>query len=132
MTSPTGPLAANLTAIRIHFVSELQKRLIELDSLRDGLETATDRKDRLSGLARIAHRLSGVCGTLGFPNLGLRAAEAEDALESAIAEPAEEPHLGNAVAAVGALRDGMAYVAASDRDCAADVLHAPMGASAQR
>ena len=116
-SATTDPIIRSLVGIRARFVSELSSRRAELEVLTHGLENSADRVDRLERARRIAHRLFGVAGTLGFPNLGEVTKLAEDDLATAASRCTDQTALAAARHSVDALCDAMTKVAVEGLDC---------------
>lgn len=116
-SATTDPIVRNLAGIRARFVSELPSRRADLEFLTHGLESSADRVDRLERARRIAHRLVGVAGTLGFPKLGRVAERAEDDLATAASLDSDQMVLEAVTHAVEALCDVMTHVAVEGCDC---------------
>ena len=119
-SSSSNPVSARLAAIRYTFLSELPDRRDELAQVLDGIDRSAEREDRLTRALRIAHRLAGVSGTLGFPILGRRAMEAQEALQKAIALPKGSGPETRALAALSTLLGAMTQVCETREDVRKD------------
>lgn len=73
-----------LAKIRQNFLVIVQADAKEIGVLLQASERPSERRQALSGVARIAHRVSGVAATLGFRDLGQIAAELDSMLSLAL------------------------------------------------
>ncbi|MBF0500171.1 MAG: Hpt domain-containing protein [Candidatus Riflebacteria bacterium] len=62
------------------FLDDIRKILDHAEISLDGLETATDNKDRVNDMFRGVHTIKGVSGSFGMIEVGRHAAALEDAL----------------------------------------------------
>ena len=70
-------IARKIAEIRPRFLLELSQRLDRLEEIRDALETAPDIVPLLGEIELGAHKTVGLATTLGFPDLGNLAHDAE-------------------------------------------------------
>ena len=81
-----------LAKIRQNFLVIVQAHANEIDVLLQAFEQPFERREAMVGVARIAHRVSGVAATLGFRDLGQIAAELDRALNLALKSDLLETH----------------------------------------
>jgi len=74
-------MAEGLTRVRYRFIEELEPRRNELVLLRDGLTDTPLAEEKVTSIARIAHKVAGTAETLGFANLGKVAAELDEFID---------------------------------------------------
>ncbi|GGL70995.1 Hpt domain-containing protein [Wenxinia marina] len=115
-TTAIDTLSDSLSSIRVRFMSDLELREQELRSLATGEICDVAREDRHHQARRIAHRLAGVSGTLGFPALGNLAADVDDAIGRALAVPGDAGRTAAADGAVARLAEAIGSVVRSGRD----------------
>ena len=109
---------AALAAIRERFVSELALRRAELERALDPGFEICDRPDVLRKAERVAHRLSGVAATLGFPNLGDLASEADLRIGRALQCAGDLAAMTSAMDSLRTLDLAMFEVSERAMDCA--------------
>lgn len=80
-------LGAGLARIRARFVASLSDRIDDFYEQLDGLTEGDGWQDVAAGLRTSAHKLHGICATVGFPDIGERAARLEYKIDSLTALP---------------------------------------------
>ena len=73
----------SVSLIRERFIDTLGQKIDELDLMMTQIEVSLDSDMTLSAAAKSMHRIVGVAGTLGFPELGNSARHAEASLARA-------------------------------------------------
>ena len=127
--STTEGFEGHLTLIRRTFVADLAARSDDLAAHMTTAAGPDGAGESLRQAARVAHRLVGVSGTLGFPLLGALARKAEDMLTRTASRPLDAAGRATAARAVDRLRDGMATVSRTGRDCGERDLESAGGAA---
>ncbi|MGD9862505.1 MAG: Hpt domain-containing protein [Pseudodonghicola sp.] len=84
-------LDAGLARIRARFVESLSDRIDGFYELLDGLHDGGRWQDVAAELRTSAHKLHGICGSVGFSAIGERAARLEHGIDSLpeAAQPAD-------------------------------------------
>jgi HPt (histidine-containing phosphotransfer) domain-containing protein len=107
-------LEAVLRSARAEFLEGLPLRIAQIDALLDDLAPHDTRSDdpgaALVALRSEAHRIAGLCGSIGLPELsraGMRAEEVLRPLALGQTSPVDTAALRAAVAAVRVLREGL-------------------------
>lgn len=77
MTKAPAPLEQILGKTRRHFVDTFVAQCDAIGRLVDEVAASGPRRP-ITRLTRVAHRLSGLAGTIGFPAISARASELED------------------------------------------------------
>ncbi len=75
-------LNAGLARIRERFVVSLSDRIDAFYELLDGLSQSDCWEDVCIELRASAHKLHGICGSVGFPEIGRRAALLEHQIDA--------------------------------------------------
>ena len=89
-----------LDETRQRFVATFVTQRDSISALVDEV-AASGASGPAAALARIAHRLNGLAGTIGFPTISARASELEDLAEAAGSGGFDAPRARDAVAAIG-------------------------------
>jgi chemotaxis protein histidine kinase CheA len=97
----------SLDRIRVAFLSGLDQRIEALDELLCYLEVTDAPIPALQGIAEIAHKVSGVGKTLGFPKLGDMANSIEIMISSVLAETPRHDTIAQIVREVDVMVDHM-------------------------
>ncbi|SHI34559.1 Hpt domain-containing protein [Wenxinia saemankumensis] len=121
MTFPATPARASfsdrLEPIRQRFLDDLPQR-------RDGLLAAIAGQGGeaadLRSAERIAHRISGVAGSLGLAELGRLASDVEVEIAAAIARPEDSAATDAAGTVIGRLAEAIGQVIDTRQDWAPD------------
>jgi HPt (histidine-containing phosphotransfer) domain-containing protein len=88
-----GAFEDSVRQIRRRFMERLDQQIEELDDCAVEIEQNQQASTALLAATEIVHRIAGVARTLGFPQLGHLAAEAEGTLLSASNMPASNNRL---------------------------------------
>jgi HPt (histidine-containing phosphotransfer) domain-containing protein len=80
-------LQAGLAKIRERFISSLDGRIEEFCALLERLENPQTEESACMEIRAQAHKLHGICGSVGFPRMGALAAQLEQHVDSVIAGP---------------------------------------------
>ncbi|MDF1716278.1 MAG: Hpt domain-containing protein [Antarcticimicrobium sp.] len=75
-------LNAGLARVRERFVSSLSDRVDDFYDLLGDLQEEQDWLDACADLRARAHKLHGICGSVGFPEIGEKAASLEAKIDS--------------------------------------------------
>ncbi|MDK3016741.1 Hpt domain-containing protein [Pseudodonghicola flavimaris] len=75
-------LDAGLARIRARFVESLSDRIDALYEHLDALQDIEGWTAATAALRAQAHKLHGICGSVGFPRIGERAAQLEHRIDS--------------------------------------------------
>ncbi|MCE0505063.1 MULTISPECIES: Hpt domain-containing protein [unclassified Roseivivax] len=94
-----------ITAIREKFLSGLETRLAELDSLSGLLKGEANRARVWEEIRLRVHRIAGVAGSLGFAALGARSGRLDTAIEHYLNKPANPRDEATLSAALEGLLD---------------------------
>jgi hypothetical protein len=70
-----GEISPSLVPLRDRFIALNVARARDLVELADRIDMGQDAEASLLAIGEIVHKVAGVALTLGFPELGLRAAE---------------------------------------------------------
>lgn len=79
-------LDAGLARIRERFISSLSDRVDELYDLLGDLQNEEDWRDACADIRARAHKLHGICGSVGFADIGTKAATLEVKIDALGAE----------------------------------------------
>lgn len=90
---------ASVVQVRQRFINRAEQQVQDLDELMDRIESCPYDRAALEAATHLAHKISGVATTLGFPLIGEFAQTAESRL-IACATPSSEASLSQAVEAV--------------------------------
>lgn len=71
--APTADVAASLAIIRADFVDGLVPLFNEVEYQKAALGDPNRAEHALASLQRVVHKLSGLSGSVGFPDLGTHA-----------------------------------------------------------
>ncbi|QEE36321.1 hypothetical protein FTO60_11730 [Octadecabacter sp. SW4] len=93
---------ASVVQIRKRFIDRAEQQVQDLDELMDCIESCPDDRAALEAATSLAHKISGVATTLGFPLIGELAQTAESKL-IACATPSSGASLSQAAEAVESL-----------------------------
>ena len=80
-------LQAGLAKIRERFIGSLEGRIDQFCGLLDRLENPETEESACQDIRAEAHKLHGICGSVGFPRMGALAAQLEQHVDSVIAGP---------------------------------------------
>lgn len=80
-------LQAGLARIRERFISSLDERIEEFCSLSERLEDPATEESACMEIRAQAHKLHGICGSVGQPRMGALAAQLEQHIDTVIAGP---------------------------------------------
>lgn len=89
MNDAREALEARLRAMRPRFVATLRERLEQLEALCDRFEAAPDDGTTIEDMTHGAHKIAGVAGMFGAPDLGDCARIAEEAMVKLSRKPAD-------------------------------------------
>lgn len=82
----TAQLNAGLARVRERFISSLSDRVDELYDLLGDLQHQEDWQDACSDIRARAHKLHGICASVGFSDIGTKAASLEEKIDALGAE----------------------------------------------
>lgn len=99
-----------LAMVRPRFLATLSERLDRMEGLRDILDEDRRRREPLLLIRADAHKTVGVAATLGYPELGRIAREAEAALDRFLADDAERECDDDLLSAIDSLLGEMALI----------------------
>ena len=80
-------LQAGLAKIRERFISSIDGRIEEFCALLERLENPETEESACLDIRAEAHKLHGICGSVGFPRMGALAAQLEQHIDSLVAGP---------------------------------------------
>ncbi|MGR3839785.1 MAG: Hpt domain-containing protein [Cognatishimia sp.] len=80
-------LQAGLAKIRERFIGSLEGRIDQFCGLLERLENPQTEESACQDIRAEAHKLHGICGSVGFPRMGALAAQLEQHVDSVIAGP---------------------------------------------
>ena len=80
-------LQAGLAKIKDRFISSLDGRIEDFCSLSERLEDPATEESACLDIRAEAHKLHGICGSVGFPRMGALAAQLEQHVDSVLAGP---------------------------------------------
>ena len=92
-----APLAKALAEARAQFTERLVPQIVEVERLQAALDDPAQAADAIGALAFLVHKISGVAATVGFPELGTRAAELDGQLQRLLRMPQPKVPAGLAV-----------------------------------
>lgn len=67
------------------FVNVTADRILRIEALTHAVQKGEDTVPSLTEIAQIAHKIAGVAGTLGYPDIGLKARAIEQRLKTNLA-----------------------------------------------
>lgn len=83
-------VAAALEKIRTDFIDGLVPLLNEVEFQSRALATAADVRPALESIRRVAHKVSGMAGSVGYPELGDHAADLDIRLNNLLHHAADQ------------------------------------------
>lgn len=89
------------------FVNVTTDRILRIETLTQAVHNGQDSVSALTEIAQIAHKIAGVAGTLGYPEIGNQSRAIEQRLKSDIAAGAPLRHWDSISAEIEALLDEM-------------------------
>ena len=66
-----------LAPVRARFIGALEDHILSFEALRQQAAGATDAQPSLDQIGKLAHRIAGIAGSVGFDNIGERAGRVE-------------------------------------------------------
>ena len=66
-----------LAPVRARFIDALEDHILSFEALRQQAAAATDAQPSLDEIGKLAHRIAGIAGSVGFDDIGERASRVE-------------------------------------------------------
>lgn len=85
--SKAALLEAGLAKIRARFIESLEDRIESFCGLLEQLEDPATEESACMEICAQAHKLHGICGSVGQPRMGALAAQVEHHIDSLLAGP---------------------------------------------
>ena len=85
--SKAAALEAGLARIRERFIASLNDRIDQFCALLEQLEDPATEESACMDIRAQAHKLHGICGSVGQPRMGALAAQVEHHIDSLLAGP---------------------------------------------
>lgn len=103
-------LQDQLKIIRERFISLLDERLDELETLRAQIDLDQNREEALKQIQFITHKIAGTAGTLGFAETGNMARCAEEAIIQNLSSGGVQPTFDDTISLIDAFLENAAAV----------------------
>jgi HPt (histidine-containing phosphotransfer) domain-containing protein len=104
---PPAGLPDVLHAAHQVFIDLTTDRILRIEVLAQAVRRGDDAPSALTEIAQIAHKIGGVAGTLGYPEVGDAARALEQRLKADIASGDPLRHWTSTAAQIAALLDDM-------------------------
>lgn len=81
-TDMSAAMSQTIASVRDRFVASLDEKILDFETLRQQLASPADRKPALKTIRYETHKIAGIAETIGFGDIGTRAASIEEMAEA--------------------------------------------------